>query len=88
MIATIIAFILNNPYMAGAIAAVGAVVVAYFRGSRDRAKRDAARQAKADKAAADDRLEMHREATAEELKQSAKTDADALKEAMKWAKPR
>lgn len=88
MLSTILAFILSNPYIAGLVAAGGAVVVAYFKGSRDRAKRDATRRAKEDKAAADDRLEMHREATAEELKQAGKTDAQAREEAMKWAKPR
>lgn len=88
MLSAILAFILSNPYIAGAIGAVVAVVAAYFKGSRDRAKRDAAQRAKEDKAAADDRLEMHREATAEELKQAGKTDAQAREEAMKWAKPR
>lgn len=52
-----------------------------FGGSRERAKQDKARLE-----AAEDRLEMHREATDAERRAAGMTDDEARAEAAKWVK--
>jgi hypothetical protein len=44
------------------------------------------KQAGRDRAAVEDRLEMHREATADELAAAGKTDEEARQEGLRWSK--
>lgn len=71
------------PYILGAIAAVWGGWK--LRQSGVNAER--ARQATKDLAAAEDRLEMDREATDIERRFTGMSDADARKEADRWARP-
>ncbi|WP_144223593.1 hypothetical protein [Mesorhizobium amorphae] len=74
-------------YWPAIVAAVVAIIGGWkLRQSGVNAER--ARQAKKDIAAAEDRLEMDREATAIERRVSGMTDNEARKEADRWARPR
>ncbi len=70
------------PYFAGIGFSALALLWAYLKGK----SAGDLRQAKRDTAAKEERLEMGREATKAEIDAASMSDADALKEAMKWAK--
>ncbi len=68
--------------------AIVAAVVAVFGGWKLRqsgVNAERARQAREKLAAAEDRLEMHREATTAERRTAGMSDDEARKEAMRWA---
>lgn len=71
------------------IAAGGAVVallLAYIKGGADTAKKEKAKRAADKLQAAEDRLEMDREASDAERKAASMSDDEARREAMKWAR--
>lgn len=68
------------------IAAAGAALIAFWRVYAMGQNSVKAKQAKKELAAAKDRLEMDREATAAERQATGMTDDAARKEAEKWAK--
>ncbi len=61
-----------------------ALLVAYLKGRSDKGKAEALKRAGEKAAAAEERLEMHREATDAERRAAGMTDKDALDEALKW----
>lgn len=67
---------------------VGAAVTLYglWRARQSGINTERARQTKEKLAAAEDRLEMDREATAIERRASGMTDEEARKEAMRWVR--
>ena len=79
------AIIGNKTAMAIFTALVGGLGL-YVAGGVSRAKQQAAKQAVEKLAAAEDRLEMDRDATAAERKAAGMSDAEAREEASKWAK--
>lgn len=78
--------VIGNKVIVSILAAVVGGVGLYVAGGIRRAEKDKAQQAAQDLAAAEDRLEMNREATAAERQATAMTDAQARAEAIKWAK--
>lgn len=71
------------------VAAGGGLVLllaTYLKGRLAGAARERDKQTADKLKAAEDRLEMDREATAEERKASGRTDEEARQEALKWAK--
>lgn len=64
-----------------------AVVIAWLRGRMTGARAERDRRAARDLKTAEDRLEMHREATEEERRAAAMTDEEAKEEARRWSKP-
>lgn len=74
------------PYLLAAGGAVVALLIAYIKGGMDTARKAEAKQTADKLRAAEDRLEMDREATEAERKASGMTDEEARREAMKWAK--
>lgn len=70
----------------GAIVVVAAFISTYARGRLSGARLERDKQAAGNLAAAEDRLEMDREATAAERKAAGMTDDEARVEAMKWAR--
>ncbi|MER9678698.1 hypothetical protein NKJ23_05095 [Mesorhizobium sp. M0184] len=83
---SILSAILGNKVVMTVLAAVGGGIGLYVAGGINRAKKEAVKQAEAKVAAAEDRLEMRREAAAEERKAAGMADAAARAEAAKWAK--
>jgi outer membrane murein-binding lipoprotein Lpp len=75
----------NNAIMAIFAALVGGIGL-YVAGGISRAKKDAARRAAEELAAAQGRLEMDREATDAERAARDLPDEAARREAMRWAK--
>lgn len=71
--------------MLGLLAAI-ATVGAYRHGRQTREHEEAVRRAQEQLAGAKDRLEMHREATEAERQARDLPDAEARKEALKWAR--
>lgn len=74
-------------YIVGAALVVGAFVATYVRGRLSGASLERAKQDQARLDAAEEQLEMHREATEAERKAAGMTDDEARAEAAKWAKP-
>lgn len=74
-------------YFIGAAVVIGAFVATYVKGRLSGANRERAKQDQAKLDAAEDQLEMHREATEAERKAAGMTDDEARTEAAKWAKP-
>lgn len=70
------------PYLLAGVMALAGLWTAYRKGSA----REKAKQAAKELAAAQDRLEMDREATAAERQAAGMTDDQARAEATKWAK--
>lgn len=68
------AWLLGNPLVAAAIAAAGAFIIGLARGRVTGAQRERDKQLRKDKAALEDRLEMHREATEQERRVSGMSD--------------
>lgn len=71
-------------WLLGALGMFGVGIVAYFKGRNANSEKLA--EARRNMAAAKEHLEMNREATAIERQVAAMAEADARKEAMKWAK--
>ncbi|TIO14915.1 MAG: hypothetical protein E5X86_22600 [Mesorhizobium sp.] len=82
----ILAAIIGNKTIMALFAAVVGGLGLYVAGGINRAKKEAAKQAAGKLAAAEDRLEMDREATAAERQAAGMTDAEAREVATKWAK--
>lgn len=82
----IIAYFLSSPTMLAIGAGVIAAAAAWFKGRLSGAKAERNKQMAGKLAAAEDRLEMDREATAEDLKTAGLTDEAARKEAETWAR--
>lgn len=85
LLAILSAFAGNKTIMAILAALVGGIGL-YVAGGVNRAKKDAARQAAEKLAAAEDRLEMDREATDAERAARDLPDEAARREAMRWAR--
>jgi outer membrane murein-binding lipoprotein Lpp len=81
-----ISAILSSPVIVALLGGFVAAVAAYLRGRVAGKKLQEAKQTAEKLRAAEDRLEMDREATAEERKASAMSDDEARREAMRWAK--
>ncbi|PAQ09735.1 hypothetical protein [Mesorhizobium temperatum] len=86
MFGAILGAILGNKTIMALFAAVVGGLSLYVAGGINRAKKEAAKQAAGKLAAAEDRLEMDREATAAERHAAGMTDDAARKEAEQWAK--
>ncbi|RWN31744.1 hypothetical protein [Mesorhizobium sp.] len=86
MFGAILGAIIGNKTIMAIFAAVVGGLGLYVAGGINRAKKEAAKQAAGKLAAAEDRLEMDREATAAERQAAGMTDDAARKEAEKWAK--
>ncbi|MER8995164.1 hypothetical protein NKJ73_23400 [Mesorhizobium sp. M0074] len=82
----ILSAIIGNKVVMTVLAAVAGGIGLYVAGGINRAKKEAVKQAEAKVAAAEDRLEMNREAAAEGRKAAGMTDAAARAEAEKWAR--
>ncbi|MER8394684.1 hypothetical protein NKH10_22630 [Mesorhizobium sp. M1340] len=82
----ILSAIIGNKVVMTVFAAVAGGIGLYIAGGINRAKKEAVKQAEAKIAAAGDRLEMNREASAEGRKAAGMTDAAARAEAEKWAR--
>ncbi|MER9891670.1 hypothetical protein NKJ40_06130 [Mesorhizobium sp. M0119] len=78
--------IIGNKVVMTVFAAVAGGIGLYVAGGINRVRKEAVKQAEAKVAAAEDRLEMRREAAAEERKAAGMADAAARAEAAKWAK--
>lgn len=85
-ILTILGAIIGNKTIMAIFAALVGGLGLYVAGGINRAKKEAAKQAGKNLAAAQDRLEMDREATAAERQAAGMTDAEARAEAAKWAR--
>ena len=72
------------PYVAAAGGGLVALLAAYLKGRSDKGNAEALKRAGEKAAAAEERLEMHREATDAERRAAGMTDKDALDEALKW----
>ncbi|MER9564063.1 MULTISPECIES: hypothetical protein [unclassified Mesorhizobium] len=83
---TILSAIIGNKAVMTVFAAVVGGIGLYVAGGINRANKAAVKQAEAKVAAAEDRLEMNREAAAEGRKAAGMTDAAARAEAGKWAR--
>ncbi|MER8594982.1 hypothetical protein NKH33_26055 [Mesorhizobium sp. M1182] len=83
---SILSAIIGNRVVMTAFAAVAGGIGLYVAGGINRARKEAVKQAEAKVAAAEDRLEMRREAAAEERKAAGMADAAARAEAEKWAR--
>ncbi|MER8910629.1 hypothetical protein NKH99_23630 [Mesorhizobium sp. M0854] len=83
---SILSAIIGNKVVMTVFAAVAGGIGLYVAGGINRARKEAVKQAEAKVAAAEDRLEMRREAAAEERKAAGMADAAARAEAEKWAK--
>jgi hypothetical protein len=68
------AWLLGNPLVAAAGAALIAFLVGIMKGRVTGAQRERDKQARKDKAAIEDRLEMHREATEQEKRAAGMSD--------------
>lgn len=87
MIAALIELITGSlgPYLLGLVGVIGGAAVAYFKGRSDaKAKSDNA-VLRSSVAAKDEQLEMHREASQEEIRVAAMTAAAKKKEARTWS---
>jgi outer membrane murein-binding lipoprotein Lpp len=82
----LLGFLISNPVILGIGAAIIAAAGAYFKGTLNGAKRERDKQATKDLAAAQDRLEMDREATIAERTAAGMTDEQAKQEAAPWVK--
>lgn len=82
----LLAFILSNPTILAIGAGIIAVAGAWFKGRLSGAKAERNKQAAGKLAAAEDRLEMDREATAAERATAGMTDEQARKEAEPWVR--
>ncbi|MCP9233945.1 hypothetical protein NMG46_27675 [Mesorhizobium sp. LMG 17147] len=82
----ILSAIIGNKVVMTVFAAVAGGIGLYIAGGINRAKKEAVKQVEAKIAAAEDRLEMNREASAEGRKAAGMTDAAARAEAEKWAR--
>lgn len=82
----ILSTIIGNKVVMTVFAAVAGGIGLYIAGGINRAKKEAVKQVEAKIAAAEDRLEMNREASAEGRKAAGMTDAAARAEAEKWAR--
>ncbi|MER9439941.1 hypothetical protein NKI79_00805 [Mesorhizobium sp. M0340] len=82
----ILSAIIGNKVVMTIFAAVAGGIGLYIAGGINRAKKEAVKQAQAKIAAAEDRLEMNREASAEGRKAAGMTDAAARAEAERWAR--
>ncbi|MCF6118546.1 hypothetical protein L2449_16840 [Mesorhizobium muleiense] len=85
MFGALLAAIIGNKTLMALFAAVVGGISLYVAGGVNRAKKEAAKQAARNMAAAEDRLEMDREATAAERQAAGMTDAEAREVATKWA---
>lgn len=83
---SILSAIIGNKVVMTVFAAVAGGIGLCVAGGINRARKEAVKQAEAKVAAAEDRLEMRREAAAEERKAAGMADAAARAEAEKWAK--
>ncbi|MER8503211.1 hypothetical protein NKH80_26470 [Mesorhizobium sp. M0904] len=82
----ILSTIIGNKVVMTVFAAVAGGIGLYIAGGFNRAKKEAVKQVEAKIAAAEDRLEMNREASAEGRKAAGMIDAAARAEAEKWAR--
>ncbi|BCH22482.1 hypothetical protein [Mesorhizobium sp. L-8-3] len=73
-------------YLFAAGAAIVALIGVVVKSRIDGARLERAKHAAEELRAAEDRLEMGREATGEERKAAAMSDAEARREALKWAR--
>jgi outer membrane murein-binding lipoprotein Lpp len=73
-------------YLLTAAAAIAALIGIVMKSRIDGARLEHAKRAAEDLRAAEDRLEMDREATAEGRKAADMSDAEARREALKWAR--
>lgn len=73
-------------YLLTAAAAIAALIGIVMKSRIDGARLERAKRAAEDLRSAEDRLEMDREATAEERKAADMSDAEARREALKWAR--
>ncbi|RWQ16078.1 hypothetical protein [Mesorhizobium sp.] len=83
----ILGAIVGNKVIMKIFASIVGGIGLYVAGGINRVKKDAAKHAADKLAAAEDRLEMDREATAAERLAASMTDAEAREVATKWAKP-
>lgn len=82
----ILSAIIGNKVVMTVFAAVAGGIGLYIAGGINRAKKEAVKQVEAKIAAAEDHLEMNREASAEGRKAAGMADAAARAEAEKWAR--
>ena len=81
-----IALLLGNKFLVGAIGMIVTGIGLYAKGVLTGAKKERAKTMAKDLKAAEDRLEMDREATAAERQAAGMTDDEARAEALKWAR--
>ncbi|MER8827247.1 hypothetical protein NKH73_14255 [Mesorhizobium sp. M0938] len=86
LLAWVFRAVIGNKAIMALFAAVVSGLGLYVAGGVNRAKKEAAKQAAGKLAAAEDRLEMDREATEAERQAAGLTDDAARKEAEKWAR--
>jgi outer membrane murein-binding lipoprotein Lpp len=86
IIVSILGALVGNKVVMTIFAAVVGGLSLYVAGGINRAKKDKAATAAKDLAAAQDRLEMDREATAAERQVTGQTDAQAKQEAAPWVR--
>lgn len=79
-------FLLSNPTLIAIMGGVLATLIAFLTGNSRGARRQERKQVAEKLAAAEDRLEMDREATDADRKARDLSDADAAKEAQRWAR--
>jgi outer membrane murein-binding lipoprotein Lpp len=83
---TLLSAVIGSKTIMAILAAFVGGIGLYVAGGINRAKKDAAEQTEAKLAAAEDRLQMDREATEAERKARDLPDEAARKEAMRWAR--
>jgi len=82
----LVSLIAGNGLIAGLVAALVGAVALYVKGRRDGSAKAESKSLKDKLASKEEQLEMHREASAAEREAAALTDAEAHKEALKWAR--
>jgi outer membrane murein-binding lipoprotein Lpp len=85
-VTALLAFLVSNPTILAIGGGIIAMLVVWMRGRVSGAAAERSRQAGKDIAAAQDRLEMNREATDIERKTAGMTDDQARKEAAPWVR--
>lgn len=83
---SVLGLIFSNPTLLAVMGGVLAALIAFFTGNSRGARRQERKQVAEKLVAAEDRLEMDREATEAERKARDLSDAEAAKEAQRWAK--
>ncbi|WP_406873284.1 hypothetical protein WHT83_06185 [Aminobacter sp. P9b] len=83
---SVLGFLIGNPTLLAIMGGVVAALIAFITGNSRGARLQERKQAAEKLVAAEDRLEMDREATDADRRARDLSDAEATKEAMRWAK--